>query len=377
MGLPCPPPREGGPSIDRQTKDPNGTDLSSFQSGLGTLESMTDKGSLYSNFQDPWGLVRRMLTSRQRGARAALMRAALRYAAIPFDIALRPFERRRLSSADVMPHPIVLIVGGSRTGTTLLCQTLTRHLPVTYTSNIVEVFPRSPITASRLFRFLTLRRQRANVSYQSYFGNTRGLGAPNDGFDIWNRWLGIDRYRSKQSLSSRESTELREFFEAWTTTFGQPMVNKNNRNCGVISLLARVLPQAHFVIVRRDPLYVAQSLLIARKCIQGDESIGWGFASQPKTEYPIEAVCRQVAEVEKTLKRQQDDLDPSRITHVQYETFCADPVATVVRLGHHLGLEQLYLDDLVPFETTNHRRLCDTDFSSLEREVRRQFGDED
>jgi hypothetical protein len=138
-----------------------------------------------------------------------------------------------------------------------------------------------------------------------------------------------------------------------------------------------VLPQAHFVIVRRDPLYVAQSLLIARKHIQGDESVGWGFASQPKTENPIEAVCRQVADVEKTLKRHQDDLDPSRFTQVQYETFCADPVATVVTLGHHLDIEPLFLDGLVPFETTNHRRLCETDFSSLEREVIRHLGDED
>jgi hypothetical protein len=316
-----------------------------------------------------------MLMSRQRGARAALIRAALKYAAVPLDIALRPFERQLLRSSTVQPHPVILIVGGSRTGTTLLCQILTRHLPVTYFSNIVELFPRSPIQASRFFRFLIQRHHRTRNSFQSYYGNTSGFGAPNDGFDIWNRWLGTNRYRSKQDLSPRESAEMREFFEAWTSTFGRPMVNKNNRNCGVMSLLAKALPQAHFVIVRRDPLFVAQSLLIARKHVQGDESIGWGFASQPTTENPIEAVCQQVAEVEKVIRQQEGDLDPSRITEVRYEAICADPAATVVTIADHLGIEPLDLDHLAPFETTNYGRLSEAEFTGLERGVSRYMND--
>jgi hypothetical protein len=222
-----------------------------------------------------------------------------------------------------------------------------------------------------LFRFLIQRHHRTHDSFQSYFGNTSGFGAPNDGFEIWNRWLGANRYRGKQDLSPRESADMSEFFEAWTTTFDRPMVNKNNRNCGAISLLSRALPQTHFVIVRRDPLYVAQSLLIARRHVQGDESIGWGFASQPTTENPIEAVCQQVAEVEKVIRQQESDLDPSRFTQVRYEAYCADPASFVVTFANRLGLEPLHLDRLVPFEATNHRRLCEADFSGLERGVSR------
>ena len=132
------------------------------------------------NFQDPVGLVRRMLGSGDPAARAALGREALRYLVMPLDWIMGWWERRRLERPAVQSDPLVLIVGSPRSGSTLLYQVLTGHLPVSYPSNLTELFARAPITATKRFSRMGRRR----VAYRSYFGNTRALGSPNDAFSI-------------------------------------------------------------------------------------------------------------------------------------------------------------------------------------------------
>ena len=96
-----------------------------------------------SNFQDPIGLVRRMLASGDPAARSALGREALRYLLLPLDWVLGRFEQRRLKPSAGRLPPIVLIVGSPRSGSTLLYQVLAGHLPVSYPSNLTALFERA------------------------------------------------------------------------------------------------------------------------------------------------------------------------------------------------------------------------------------------
>lgn len=77
---------------------------------------------------------------------------------------------------------------------------------------------------------------------------------------------------------------MKEFFDAWSTALPKPFLNKNNRNVGCAELLARLLPETRFVVVRRNPLLVAQSLVTARRQVQGDKTIGWGLFSRGQSD---------------------------------------------------------------------------------------------
>jgi hypothetical protein len=145
----------------------------------------------YSNFRDPVGLLRRMLASGDRAAYFTLFREALSVVMRPVDALLARSEATLLRT-DPGPSdlPVLLVLGGSRSGTTLLYQTLTKCLPVSYFNNLSAAFPQSPITAGTRFnRFLP----RQGADFQNYYGSVAGLDGPNDGFHIWNRWLGDDR----------------------------------------------------------------------------------------------------------------------------------------------------------------------------------------
>jgi hypothetical protein len=266
---------------------------------------------------------------------SALAREAATALLFPLDLCLEIAEARRIRSAGFQMLPLVLIVGAPRSGTTLVYQVLAQYLPVTYFTNLSALFPRAPLTASRLFH---PRLATAGGSFHNYYGNTSGLAGPNDGFHIWNRWLGSDRYRAPQALKADVAGDMRRFFSAWTKTFGRPLLNKNNRNADCVGLLGRTLPEAFFVVVRRDPLYVAQSLIIARQQIQGDKRRKWGLRSldQEMATDPmayVDGVCRQVVEIEHKLTADQRSLQADRFIEVQYEDFCENPGVAIANIS--------------------------------------------
>jgi len=325
----------------------------------------------HRNFQDPVGLVRRMLASGDPAARAALGREALRYVARPLDWTLGRWERRRMDRAGGVETPVVLIVGAPRTGSTLLYQVLTAHLPVSYPSNFTELFSRAPITATVKLGRLARRK----VTYRSYYGNTASLGSPNDAFSIWNRWLGEDRYQVPDHISPERAANLRSFFAAWEAAFGRPFLNKNNRNTAAVRLLATALPTARFIIIRRDPLFVAQSLLEARQTVQGDPYAGWGLAAnqEPNGTDRLADVADQVLRIDSMLEAQLAEIDPARVLEVGYTELCAEPAQVVGRVAVWLGMEAQQLEQLEPFVSTDRAQLSATEFGRLQEEIRMRF----
>lgn len=330
----------------------------------------------FSNFHDPLGLVRRMLQSMDRAAYAALVHAGLEKLLKPVDLAMQPYEKRRLREAQPSRLPILLIVGAPRSGTTLVYQVLSRYLPVTYFTNLCALFPHSPITASKRLGCFLRHRQ---ADFHSFYGNTAGLTAPNDGFHLWNRWLGSDRYRAPDCIDQQAADKMQSFFNAWLTTFGRPLLNKNNRNTDCVSLLASILNNAFFIIVRRDPVFVAQSLMIARQRIQGSQSIGWGLRSRSGSSSRdplgyIDDVCDQILEIETRLTREELALGRDRFFEISYERFCADPGRFVQKISHWIwntGVkDDRYQRELKPFQVTNARLLDRDEFARIEFRLR-------
>jgi hypothetical protein len=319
--------------------------------------------SSYANFRDPMGLAWRMLASRDRAAYDALGRAALAAVLRPLDRSLASVERRTLeASGESALAPLLLIVGAPRSGTTLVYQILAHALDVSYFANLSAMFPSAPLTATRLF----LRgRRRAGAGFQNFYGQTVGLAAPNDGFEVWNRWLGNDRYEAPAELAPEAIREMRRFLGAWTKTFGRPFLNKNNRNTACIELLAAALPEARFVVVRRDPAHVAESLVLAREVVQGSRARGWGLASRESrvVDDPlryVDDVCDQVYEIERRLERQLAAVPGDRVFEVAFEDFCAKPAHAVLQL--HRAFPEIPMTaehvELKPFPVAREVRLA-------------------
>jgi hypothetical protein len=312
-----------------------------------------------ANFQDPVGLLRRMISSGNATARSVLLRELLGIVAKPFDLLLSPAEHRWIRAHPIADAPMIIIVGGPRSGTTVTYQLLARYLPVSFVSNWVAAFHRAPITAGRLLPWTT---EHYRGTDENYFGNSRGLAGPNDAFNIWNRWLGTQR-RIVEQITEDAADDMRQFFSAWHAAFQKPLLNKHNRHILCMARLADVLPKAIFVIVHRDPIFMAQSLIQARALVQGTVNRGWGVlardadASQPNSH--IDVVCEQVNEIHDRIVKQLPSIPVARRCIVPYEAFCRDPAAVVENIASIVWPHQtIDLPSRIdPLEDTNQIRL--------------------
>lgn len=323
-----------------------------------------------TNFRDPWGLAGRMLRSRDPAAWSTLGRFVTGVATSPLDRVLETAERRLLDGAGAPSQPLVLVVGGARTGTTMVSQLLASALPVSYFTNVTALFPRAPITATRLLR---QDGRAAPASLHSYFGQTAGWAAPNDGFAVWNRWLGPDRYRVTRTLDDADRAGLQAFFGAWTAAFPRPFMNKNNRNADAVSQLADALPDAVFVAVHRDPLSVAQSLVLARAEVQGDPSAAWGLYGETTRAGAadplgyLDDVAAQVHRAETRLRTQLDQLPASRKVELVYDDVCGDPADAVARVAGLLPGVQPRSTEVTPTTPSHAERLGAAEMRRLRR----------
>lgn len=316
----------------------------------------------YGNFKDPLGLLKRMLASGNKIAYFTLLREGLGMLFRPLDWILQHWERRRIQSTNSSGHPILLILGGSRSGTTLLYQTLVQYLPVSYFSNLSASFPRSTISASKLF-YPFLSKRKGN--FKNYYGSVGGFNGPNDGFPIWNRWLGEDRSHVPDHIPPDQLADMRQFFRAWQTAFPRPFINKNNRNTLGMVWFEAGLDDVRYLEIRRHPVYVVQSLILSREAIQGSKYIGWGLKARDSRQGAdplcyIDDICRQVFEVEKSLDAVRASIPADRYRKITYENFCADPVAVVQEVARFLGVKPVPESDLkglAPFRNTNVQKV--------------------
>lgn len=321
-----------------------------------------------SQFDRPWGVARRVIASKAPAGLFAILLAGLGVLATPVDRALVRGERTRYRNAPAPSKPILFVCGPARSGTTLVALSLMRALDVSYLTNLTSIFPLAPVTASR---FLRAAPQQRHVPLASYYGRTAGFRAPNDGLHLWDRWLGDDRSQVTDYIGGADTEAMVSFFgayEEWTT---RPLVAKNNALDAHASLVADRLPTARFLCLTRDPVFLGQSLLIARREIHGDDGKPYGLDHPaPSPPLPLyDDIARQVVYHERLARSQQQSLGPERFQMVAYEEFCAAPRILVAKLAAEMSVTADV--DRLPerFEPSRRMRLSAAEFAALEEAI--------
>ena len=284
--------------------------------------------SNYSDFNDPVGLALRMLRRATRESVGPLLQMACEVAAKPFRGVAARWEHFEERDVEI---PQILIVGLPRTGTTMVSQVLTQQLDVSYFPNASAIFPSAPIWASQRFAG---DFKSAPTTTKNFYGSTVGLRGISDGFHIWNRWFGGHRYCVDRTPDDDEVVQLQQFFATWGGVFQKPLLNKNNRNVDAIARLAEYLPNAVFVVVGRDDAMTVQSLLQARRFVQGTDSAGWGLFSDSfhKESDPIKSICKQVVFASRRMEEQLSHVSQERVVRFRYEKFCDSPMSALERI---------------------------------------------
>ncbi len=289
-----------------------------------------------AHFEDPLGLAARVLRSRDASAYYALWTALGSACLSPLDRLLEPGEQRLYRDAPAATRPPLFVGGPPRSGTTLVFQSLVRAFDVSYPTNWISMFPRSPIRAAGLRR-RPFRNEA--VALESYYGRTRRGHGTSDALHLWDRWLEPDRRRPTTHIPPERALAMRRFFGAWDAAFDRPLVMKNNSLNTSAARVGAELPESVFLILERDPFFLAQALLLARSAIEGDPQRVYGVddADRPRGAEPVDDVAFQVAYHRRMAAAQLAALPGGRARIVGYEAFCEAPMDALAALGERMG----------------------------------------
>lgn len=327
-----------------------------------------------AHLKNPFGLLWRIVRSGDRTALFALWTFVLTLLAIPLDLVFYQYEKKRLKQVAARKHPIIFICGPARSGTTITHQLLVGSLPVSYFSNLITIFPQSPLTAYSLFR-RWLRRPA--VGTESFYGKTQSLSGPNDADPVWNRWVELDSASNRTKLTADSADQMAEFFRAFEISEGRPIVCKNNKLLAFASVVNEHVENAWFICLTREPSYLAQSLLIAARTLQGDASAGYGLADTSDNrdgevdlkKDPIAVAVERVHYNQRLIQDQQNRIGRDRFWIVNYEDVCENPTDLVNRVATEIlqtDLDQQQLKANVPkLRNGNSVKLAQDEFDQI------------
>ena len=349
--------------------------------GYGEARAMNDArpsfGDAWSQrtFRDPVGLARRILRSRDRAAYFAVASTALAAIVTPLDQLLAATVEKTHLRDQAPTRPVILVTGAPRSGTTVLSQALIHHLPVAYFNNLTAVFPRAPISANTLFGRLL---PKPAGTLHSFYGRTSGFASENDGLHLWDRWLGPDRYAVPERLDERAAADppallcrLRARLRATGAEQEQRARDRcGRRRRGAPDRALHLHPARSRLCGAIDPGRARDDSRHARSPYGVTDPV-----RRQRVTSPIEDVCAQVLYHERRMEEERRIIGDERFWIVDYEQFCIEPHAIVVRVAREILGVDVDVDALraalPPLRNTNRSKLPAAELDEIERTLAR------
>lgn len=270
--------------------------------------------------------------------------------------------------------PVIFIVGAQRSGTTLLMQSMVNYFKLFYPNNLIARFYKAPYVGAYLYKSLFKNLDNLEVAYSSDLGYTESIHGPHEFGYFWRRWFPYEAYEQNFTEEAFAPGELAHELAALESVFAVPLVFKNIITCDFnIERLAKELPTALFINIKRDPIHCIQSTYLSRLKMFGTDT-EWMGVKPP--EYPLlkempvfDQIAGQLHFVKKYIDASLHKISPERSITVRYEDFTENPsniLHDIFEMVRRNGFKIEKRDRIVPsISSTNSKRLADVDFEKI------------
>jgi hypothetical protein len=298
---------------------------------------------------------------------------------------LEPAENQFVQKHTAPLLPVVLVVGNSRSGSTLLTQVLAACGDFSYPTNVLNRFAYAPAIGAMIQQMLfnkeyaylnELADVQSSGGFNSQLGKTAGAMDINEFYHFWRRFIpNYDLgYLDDKEPEKIDIYGLRRELAALEAIFEKPFMCKGKAIQYNIHAFADRMPELFFIHIERDPLYVMQSILLGRRKFYQSDAVWFGVKPKEYQELKNMDIYHQIAGqvlfTDRTIHTQLAALASSRGIHCRYEDLCANPsdfydrLASVLSL-HGCNLTPYPLDDL-SFPSSNVQKLDSQELLSLQ-----------
>lgn len=239
-------------------------------------------------------------------------------------------------SKDSLPYPPIFFLGAPRSGTTLAMQVITDVFDLGYISNFHCKYYGAPALAEMAFH-PTADRPRS--SYRSVHGRTNAPYDPSECGQWWYRFFRRSpRYVDLAGANKRKMVRFRKSVRSLIHAFGRPVLFKNPHAALRIQPIVKYIPESLFIVIVRDEVDNAHSLLEVRHKVYKDYQKWWSMeppAIQELQKLPAhEQVVEQVRQIHSIIEKDlsHSNVDPSVCFLLKYEDLCNNPEREMNRL---------------------------------------------
>lgn len=274
--------------------------------------------------------------------------------------------------------PVMFVVGLPRSGSSLLYQTLVDTGEFGYISNFSSRFWGDPYVGLMMEKILQIRDTEKSLSYQSEFGKTNdGLFSPHEFMYFWDKWFA--RGQEVQEVPSNLLKEIdiakfRKEVAKIENIFSKPLIFKSQFWLSLqIKFLHKAFPNSLILYIDRNPLYIAQSIAMARKQIHNDLDTWWSL--KPKEFRTLkdmkwsDQIMGQVYFTKKRINELLEDIPDDMIIRTSYYELCDTPDILINKINNYYSncISNFDISSHKPptFKTSDTQKLQDNEFQSL------------
>lgn len=249
------------------------------------------------------------------------------HALIEHDPILPLIEKKILlkRKSDLSRMQPIFIVGAPRTGSTLLFELLISTYRTSYITNLSALLYKSPVLATKLVKSLGLVH---TFSGTSKYGYIQGLSAPSEAGVLFNHWFGNDESVKQDKHNLLPAHVVRMTADSMCCLMKGPFIVKNLNNSMRLERINQIFPNAIYIYIKRDVIYTAQSIILARrKLFRNDD--GW-FSVKPQNYEtlleldPFEQVISQIVSIENYITQVLNERQIKNVIEIWYENMCSD-----------------------------------------------------
>ena len=235
-------------------------------------------------------------------------------------------------------YPLIFILGMSRSGTTLLYQTLVKHLRLGYPNNLIARFWSNPCVGIFLSR--SILGSHKSISFQSSFGNTPTITDPHEFGHFWKHWFDFRSdsadVLSAEQLSRIDWAGLARVLRDMTRCFGLPVLFKQLALSFQAHRLSIELPESRFIYIYRPSYEIASSILKTRRERHGSDAFWFGL-KPPKWQRlldlpPLEQIRKQVDVCTGLIREQIETIKADQLYTIDFNDLKKHPMSSVQKV---------------------------------------------
>ena len=256
---------------------------------------------------------------------------------------LEDIEKHCLKNYQGQHAQPIFIIGAPRSGSTILYQLLMSYFKFAYLSNIASLFPPCPTFISEVsYKFLGEYKER---DYQSQYGYIKGFMAPSEAGQLITRWFGEDLCKIDNQPSHIEF--VNQSIAKLSSMMGGPCLFKNLKLSLKIQDIIAFYPKVIFLHIKRKPLYIAQSILLAKRKLYNDDRTWFSYSLPQKDELlkqePLTQIVNQIKTIQDFIQSGKKYVPDLQFLEIQYEELCQNPDTIMKKIEQQLAQNGIIL----------------------------------